>query len=89
MCSPIAYNTQKKVNELHNKIRELGSVNVDAIEEYKKAEERYNTMNEQRMDLETTMAKLRDIIQDMTSTMKEQFKENNSLEEMFLEMTEK
>ncbi len=71
--------TQKKVNELHNKIRDLGSVNVDAIEEYKKAEERYNTMNEQRMDLETTMAKLRDIIQDMTSTMKEQFKEKFKL----------
>lgn len=71
--------TQKKVNELHNKIKELGSVNVDAIEEYKKAEERYNTMNEQRMDLETTLAKLRDIIQEMTSTMKEQFKEKFKL----------
>ena len=71
--------TQKKVNDLHNKIKDLGSVNVDAIEEYKKAEERYNTMNEQRMDLETTMAKLRDIIQDMTSTMKEQFREKFKL----------
>ena len=64
---------QKQVNDLHNKIKELGSVNVDSIEEYKKTKERYETMSEQRLDLETTMAKLRNMIADMTSTMKKQF----------------
>ena len=67
--------TQKRVNELHNQIKELGSVNVDSIEEYKKTKERYETICEQRLDLENTMAKLRNIITEMTQTMKEQFSE--------------
>ena len=66
--------TVKKVNSLRKEIRELGSVNVDSIEEYKSLKERYDFMSEQRLDLEDTMAKLRKIIQDMTKTMKEQFK---------------
>lgn len=28
--------TQRKVNELHNQIKDIGSVNIDSIEEYKK-----------------------------------------------------
>ena len=71
--------TTKKVNELHDKIKNLGNVNVNAIEEYKKLEERYTTMNEQRADLESTISKLHNIIDDMTETMKEQFKEKFKL----------
>ena len=83
--------TTKKVNELHEKIKDLGSVNVNAIEEYKKLEERYSVMNEQRLDLETTIAKLRTIIDDMTETMKKQFKEKFKLiqknfNEVFVEL---
>ena len=83
--------TQKRVNELHSQIKELGSVNVDSIEEYKKTKERYETMCEQRLDLENTMAKLRNIIQEMTKTMKEQFKEkfnliNKNFNEVFREL---
>lgn len=66
--------TQKDVNQLRTKIRELGSVNVDSIEEYKIMKERYDFMSEQRLDLENTRSKLRKIIADMTETMKEQFK---------------
>ncbi len=83
--------TEKKAEGLHTKIKELGSVNVDSIEEYKKTKERYETMNEQRMDLETTMAKLRDIIQEMTENMKKQFSEkfekiNLHFNEVFVEL---
>ena len=63
----------KKVNSLRNKIRNLGSVNVDAIEEYKEMSKRYDFMCEQRLDIENTMAKLKDIISEMTGIMKEQF----------------
>ena len=66
--------TQKKVNNLRADIRDLGSVNVDSIEEYKTLKERYDFMCEQRVDLEDTMNKLRKIISEMTTTMKEQFK---------------
>jgi len=66
--------TQKKVNHLRTDIRNLGSVNVDSIEEYKQTKDRYDFMCEQRVDLEDTMNKLRKIITDMTVTMKDQFK---------------
>ena len=82
---------QKQVNELHGKIKDLGSVNVDSIEEYKKTKERYETMCEQRLDLETTMAKLRNMISDMTNTMKTQFETkfkqiNKNFNEVFYEL---
>ncbi len=83
--------TQKKVNELRKELRDLGSVNVDAIEEYKNLKDRYDFMCEQRVDLEDTMAKLRKIITDMTQTMKEQFRTqfaliNQNFSEVFKEL---
>ena len=82
---------QKQVNELRSQMKELGSVNIDSIEEYKKLKERYDFMNEQRLDLETTMAKLRNVISDMTSVMKKQFEErfkiiNKNFSEVFIEL---
>lgn len=65
--------TTKRVNELRNEIRELGSVNIDSIEEYKEVSKRYDFMCEQRLDIENTMAKLREVIGEMTDTMKAQF----------------
>ncbi len=82
---------QKQVNELRSQMKEIGSVNIDSIEEYKKLKERYDFMNEQRLDLETTMAKLRNVISDMTSVMKKQFEErfkiiNKNFSEVFIEL---
>ena len=83
--------TQKKVNNLRADIRELGSVNIDSIEEYKTLKQRYDIMSEQRCDLEETMAKLRKIISEMTVIMKEQFKKqfeiiNKNFGEVFKEL---
>lgn len=82
---------QKQVNSLRTKIRDLGSINIDSIEEYKKTKERYDFMAEQRLDLENTAAKLRKVINDMTDTMKAQFKErfeviNKNFSEVFTEL---
>ena len=66
--------TQRKVNNLRSDIKDLGSVNIDSIEEYKNLKDRYDFMSEQRVDLEDTMAKLRKIISETTVTMKEQFR---------------
>ena len=83
--------TQKRVNNLRSDIRNLGSINIDSIEEYKNTKERYDFMCEQRVDLENTMAKLRKMIQEMTTTMKQQFKEqfeliNKNFAEVFKEL---
>ena len=66
---------QKRVNELRNQIKNLGSINVDSIEEYKQTKERYDFMTEQKVDLEESSDKLKKIISDMTDVMKKQFQE--------------
>ena len=83
--------TQRKVNNIRTDIKNLGSVNVDSIEEYKALRQRYDFMCEQRLDLENTMSKLRKVIQDMMEIMKQQFKEkfeaiNNNFGEVFKEL---
>ena len=83
--------TQRRVNNLRTDIRELGSVNVDAIEEYKNLKERYDFMCEQRLDLENTMSKLHTMISEITEKMKVQFKEkfeiiNRNFGEVFSEL---
>ena len=84
-------NTQKRVNNLRSDIKDLGSVNIDSIEEYANLKNRYDFMCEQRLDLENTTAKLRNVISDMTSLMKEQFKVkfeliNKNFKEVFSEL---
>lgn len=83
--------TEKRVKQLRGEIRDLGSINVDSIEEYKKTKERYDFMCEQRLDLDNTAGKLRKIIQEMTETMKNQFAEkfkqiNKNFSEVFVEL---
>lgn len=83
--------TTKQVKILREEIKELGSVNIDAIEEYKQTKERYDFMCEQRLDLENSSIKLKKIIQDMTKIMKEQFIEkfkviNQNFREVFMEL---
>lgn len=67
------YETNKSVNILRNKIKDLGSINVNSIDEYKEVSKRYDFMCEQRLDIENTMAKLKNVIQEMIDIMKQQF----------------
>ena len=82
---------QKKVNAIRSEIRELGSINVDSINEYKEIKERYDFMSEQRLDLEDSSNKLKSVINEMTETMKKQFAEqfkiiNKNFGEVFAEL---
>lgn len=82
---------QRKVNSIRSEIRELGSINVDSINEYKEIKERYDFMSEQRLDLEDSSNKLKKVINEMTETMKKQFAEqfkiiNKNFGEVFAEL---
>lgn len=83
--------TSKKVKQLRDEIKNLGSINIDSIEEYKQTKERYDFMCEQRLDLENSSSKLKKVIQDMTKIMKEQFEKqfkiiNKNFGEVFKEL---
>ena len=82
---------QRTVNSIRSEIRELGSINVDSINEYKEMKERYDFMSEQRLDLEDSSNKLKKVISEMTETMKKQFAEqfkiiNKNFGEVFAEL---
>jgi chromosome segregation protein len=63
----------KRLNELKNKIRLLGSVNVAAIEEYKEVSERYKFMSEQISDVENSRDELLKLINQLTDQMQTLF----------------
>ena len=83
--------TTKEVKHLRDEIKNLGSINIDSIEEYKQTKERYDYMCEQCLDLENASSKLKKVIQDMTKIMKEQFEKqfniiNKNFGEVFKEL---
>ncbi len=64
-----------RLSALKNEIRGLGSVNVSAIDEYKEVSERYEFMSEQIGDVEKSKAELIKLIDDLTTKMSVQFRE--------------
>jgi len=84
---------QNRINEIKAAIRELGPVNVAAIEDYSKTKERYTFMKAQHDDLIQSEEKLRKVIADITSVMKKQFVEqfeiiNRNFNQVFRELFE-
>jgi len=65
--------TQERINELKTAIRELGPVNVSAIEDYSKTMERFRFLTTQKEDLVKSEEKLNRVIREMTSIMRKQF----------------
>lgn len=65
----------RRLAELKNRIRALGSVNVDAIEEYKEVSERYEFLGAQVKDVEVSKAELEKLIGELTVQMREIFLE--------------
>ena len=66
--------SRKRLNELKAKIKGLGTVNLSAIEEYSEVSERYEFMHVQVSDVEKSKAELIKLIQELTSKMGEQFR---------------
>ncbi len=64
---------KKRLHEIKVSIKNLGSINVGAIEEYKEVSERYEFLKEQIDDIEKSKSELNRIIEDLTSSMSEKF----------------
>lgn len=62
-----------KVSNLKRIIRELGNINLDAIEEYERVSERYDFLVEQRTDLSKAEDTLLEIIKEMDQVMISEF----------------
>lgn len=63
----------KRLISLRNKIRALGSINLGAIEEFEEVSERYEFINTQLSDVNTSKAELEELIRDLTENMKSMF----------------
>ena len=66
---------KKQIGILKDEIRKLGSVNVNAIEDFKEVSERFTFLSGQRDDLVTAEAQLMDIIEELDTGMRAQFTE--------------
>ena len=83
--------TAKEVEKLRNDIKKLGSININAIEEYKTLKDRYDFLTIQKDDLENSEKSLNKIILDMVEIMKIQFSNqfaviNKNFGEVFVEL---
>ena len=80
-----------KVDTLKRIIRDLGNVNVDAIEEFDRVNERYEFLTNQRADLANAEDTLLEIIQEMDQVMINEFEKtfkivNQNFTETFKEL---
>lgn len=66
---------RNSIANLKRQIKELGDVNVNAIEEFKEINERYQFMKEQHEDLMRAKENLLKIIDELEVGMRKQFKE--------------
>ena len=67
---------RRRIAELKKSIKDLGNINVNAIEEYKEVSERYALLKTQHDDLVEAEEKLAGIIIDLDQAMRVQFGEN-------------
>ena len=82
---------QRRVGELKRAISGLGNINLDAIDEFTRINERYTYFTDQRDDVRKAKADLEKVIADVTGEMErifgEQFvKINEAFQQTFLEL---
>ncbi len=67
--------TKKGISDIKGKIKNLGDVNVNAIEDYKNLSERYTFLRTQRDDIRKAEETLVGIIHELDDEMRKQFEE--------------
>ena len=81
----------RRIAELKRAISALGNINLDAIEEFQRINERYTYLTDQRDDVQKAKKELEAIIADITGEMKTIFARqfqiiNESFQQTFLEL---
>lgn len=81
----------KRCEELKEEIRDLGTINVNAVEEYEKLNQRYEFLRKQMEDLIKAKESLIKVIDEITKYMKRQFIEefnkiNINFNEVFIKL---
>jgi chromosome segregation protein len=66
---------KRSISKIKDEIKQLGNVNINAIEDYKEVSERFEFMNKQRNDLVDAEQLLQNIISELDEGMKKQFTE--------------
>ena len=66
---------KREISAVKSKIKQLGDVNVNAIEDYKSVSERYEFLKGQHDDITKAEANLLNIINELDRAMREQFAE--------------
>ena len=82
---------QRRVGELKKDISALGNINLDAIEEFQRINERYTYLTDQRDDVQKSKKELEGIIADITEEMRSIFGKqfailNESFQQTFTEL---
>lgn len=80
-----------RIKRIRNAMRELGNVNLDAIEEYKNVKERFDFLTVQTADLEKAKRELETVISEMMQIMRSRFAEqfviiNQNFSRVFAEL---
>jgi len=84
---------RREIKAGKNRINELGPININAIEDFKKTNERYVFLTEQCEDLEKSKKSLYKVINEMNSVMRKVFVEkfeiiNKTFDRVFRELFE-
>jgi len=84
---------RQDIAKCRKRLKELGNVNVNAIEDYARTRERHGFLSTQKEDLESSKEDLYKVIKEMNTIMKKTFKEqleiiNKQFNKVFLELFE-
>ena len=75
---------KKESGSLKKKIKNLGDVNVNSIEEYKEVSERYEFLSGQKNDIVASEQNLLSILEELDTNMRQQFSEKfKEIQDMF------
>ncbi|MDI9497819.1 MAG: chromosome segregation protein SMC [Bacillota bacterium] len=65
----------RRVREIRNRLRDMGPVNLAALDSYAGLKSRYEFLSQERSDIEAASTQLQTVIRELTDSMRRQFEE--------------